>query len=227
MSLSNTDIYSLDRRSWRYYSRCWKVYFCKFLVRSCFDPTAYAQVVFVSGLKTSDVVKAGIEHVTNLLWLCRELSVTPDDVTPAHVCMCVSQLQLPHDTSRLSLSQSGSMLPTPLSANAPLWQHTNTNLKDLKAGVLIRCLQIHIQHDTSPPRAALFAALQKSDREASQLALSVPLSSYRRAAGCVELKGSHWWAVHRGTKALLSKWRGMLPDGLSPSRPLPFPPCSL
>lgn len=62
-------------------------------------------------------------------------------------------------------------------------------------GVLIRCLQIHIQHEISPPHlTSLFAALEKSDREASQLAPSVPLLSYRTAAGCAGLKGSHWWA---------------------------------
>lgn len=30
-------------------------------------------------------------------------------------------------------------------------QHPSANLKDMKAGVLIRCLQIHIQHDISSP----------------------------------------------------------------------------
>lgn len=39
------------------------------------------------------------------------------------------------------------------------------------------------------------APLEKSDREASQLAWPVPLLSYRRAAGCAGLKGSHRWAA--------------------------------
>lgn len=64
---------------------------------------------------------------------------------------------------------------------------------------------------------SLFAALKKSDREASQLAPSVPLLSYRGAAGCAGLKGSHWWAVLCRTEALLSNWKAyckMISDGL-------------
>lgn len=84
----------------------------------------------------------------------------------------------------------------------------------MKAGVLSRCLQIHIQHDiSSPPHTPLFAVLEKSDREASQLAPSVPLLSYRRAAGCAGLKGSHWWAVRHRAKALLSNCM-LISDGL-------------
>lgn len=37
--------------------------------------------------------------------------------------------------------------------------------------------------------------LEKSDREASQLAWPVPLLSYRRVAECAGLKGSHRWAA--------------------------------
>lgn len=59
---------------------------------------------------------------------------------------------------------------------------------------------------------SLFAALKKSDREASQLAPSVPLLSYRGAAGCAGLKGSHWWAVLCRTEALLPNWKGLLQD---------------
>lgn len=58
----------------------------------------------------------------------------------------------------------------------------------------------------------LLAALKKSDREASQLAPSVPLLSYRGAAGCAGLKGSHWWAVLCRTKTLLSNWKDRLQD---------------
>lgn len=56
------------------------------------------------------------------------------------------------------------------------------------------------------PHTSLFAALKKSDRDASQLAPSVPLLSYRRAAGCavvgctlqnqrlvVKLHDDFWW----------------------------------
>lgn len=61
-----------------------------------------------------------------------------------------------------------------------------------KATVFIRCLQIHraTPYIHPPP-----APLEKSDKEASQLVRPVPLPSYRRAAGCMELRGSHRWAA--------------------------------
>lgn len=104
-------------------------------------------------------------------------------------------------SSRHSLTQSGLMFRLH-------YRHTSrcdsapTPFRQFKGhesrGILIRCLQIHVQHDISstphPPHTSLFAALEKSDREASQLAASVPLLSYRTAAGCAGLKGSHWWA---------------------------------
>ena len=87
----------------------------------------------------------------------------------------------------MAVARSGRCDSTP----APL-----TSLWDMKADVLIFCLQIHIQHHTPPsPLHSVFAARQKSDREASQLAPSVPLSSYRSAAECAGLKGCHWWAA--------------------------------
>lgn len=46
--------------------------------------------------------------------------------------------------------------------------------------------------------------LQKSDRDASQLAPSVPLLSYRTATGCTGLKGSRRRVVRYRTKVLLS-----------------------
>lgn len=103
----------------------------------------------------------------------------------------------------------------PLSRGFPQWQSTSNpsaSLRDMKA----------VDFDplfTNPHSAryilsptSLFAARKKSDREASQLALSVPLLSYRGAAGCAGLKGSHWWAVLCRTEALLSKWKGLLQD---------------
>lgn len=115
------------------------------------------------------------------------------------------------------VTHSGSMLSC-------RFQHTSCC--DMKASVLIRCLQIHIQHDISSLPTSLFVALEKSDREASQLVPSVPLSSYRRAAGCAGLKGSHWCAV---TKALSNC--KMISDGLLLSlcnpHSLSLSPCSL
>lgn len=98
-----------------------------------------------------------------------------------------------------------------LSARIP-HQHPSTNLRDMKAGGFDPLFtNPHTTWYILSP-TSLFAALKKSDREASQLAPSVPLLSYRRAAGCRGLKGSHWWAVLCRTKALLSNWLGPLQD---------------
>lgn len=103
-----------------------------------------------------------------------------------------------------------------LSAGIPPRQRTNspsTNLMDMKAGGFDPLF-------TNPhtgwyilSSASLFAVLEKSDREASQLAPSVPLLSYREAAGFAGFKDSHWWAVLCRTKALLSnRWDPLQDD---------------
>lgn len=87
-------------------------------------------------------------------------------------------------------------------------QHPSASVRDMKAeGFDPLFTNPHTTWYILSP-TSLFAALKKSDREASQLAPSVPLSSYRGAAGCAGLKGSHWWAVLYRAKALLSNWRG-------------------
>lgn len=87
-------------------------------------------------------------------------------------------------------------------------QHPSANSRDMKAeGFDPLFTNPHTTWYILSP-TSLFAALKKSDREASQLAPSVPLLSYRGAAGCAGLKGSHWWAVLYRAKALLSNWRG-------------------
>lgn len=87
-------------------------------------------------------------------------------------------------------------------------QHPFTSLQDMKAYALICCLQIHIQCHIYPlPHTTLLLlvlCLQKSDREASQLAPSVPLSSYRLVAESAGLKGCHWWAMLCRTKVSMS-----------------------
>lgn len=124
------------------------------------------------------------------------------------------------DTSRLSrrpVSHSVSWdqcLAAAISTRpaATAHQHPSANLRDMKAGGFDPLFtNPHTTWYILSP-TPLFAALKKSDREASQLAPSVPLLSYRRAAGCAGLKGSHWWAVLHRTKALLSNWRGPLHD---------------
>lgn len=102
-----------------------------------------------------------------------------------------------------------------LSSGFPLWQsasNPSASLRDMKATAFDPLF-------TNPHTARyilsptfLFAALKKSDREASQLAASVPLLSYHGAAGCAGLKGSHWWAVLCRTEALLSNWKGPQQD---------------
>lgn len=87
-------------------------------------------------------------------------------------------------------------------------QHPSANSRDMKAeGFDPLFTNPHTTWYILSP-TSLFAALKKSDREASQLAPSVPLLSYRGAAGCAGLKSSHWWAVLYRAKALLSNWRG-------------------
>lgn len=102
-----------------------------------------------------------------------------------------------------------------LSGGIPQWQsarNPSASLRDMKA--------VDFDPLFTNPRTAWdilsptfpFPAQKKSDREASQLASSVPLLSYRGAAGCAGLKGSHWWAVLCRTEALLSNWKGLLQD---------------
>lgn len=103
----------------------------------------------------------------------------------------------------------------PLSRGFPQWQsasNPSASLRDMKAADFdpLFTNPHPARYILSP--TSLFAARKKSDREASQLALSVPLLSYRGAAGCAGLKGSHWWAVLCRTEALLSKWKGLLQD---------------
>lgn len=116
--------------------------------------------------------------------------------------------------SRQSLSQSGSMFSCRYQHTSH-WDSTPTTLHQFKGHESLRLDPLFTNPHTtwyilSP--TSLFAALKKSDKEASQLAPSVPLLSYRREAGCAGLKGSHWWAVLYRTKALLSDWRGPLQD---------------
>lgn len=104
---------------------------------------------------------------------------------------------------------------SPLSGGVPLWQgasNPSASLRDMKA---VDFDPLFTNPHTAPyilSPSFLFAAPKKSDREASQLAASVPLLSYRGAAGCAGLKGSHWWAVLCRTEALLSGWKGLLQD---------------
>lgn len=139
--------------------------------------------------------------------------------------MWVSERRFQHRPPRLShavfrpqrpVSHSVRINALPsLSRGIPLWQsasNPSASLRDMKAADFdpLFTNPHPARYILSP--TSLFAALKKSDREASQLAPSVPLLSYRGAAGCAGLRGSHWWAVLCRTEALLSGWKGLLQD---------------